>query len=112
MCAHAGYVPLYVSENRDWEQYLPGLVDLSGGCDYTDLIALSVYGGRRYLESHNDEDTSFPQAAVESGPDYWTPLAAFATAVGGSYEIQFDDLAAHNYTEGRLTAIVNFFDAA
>jgi hypothetical protein len=113
MCPHAGLMPLYISENRDWEQYLPGVVDISGGCDYPDLLALCSYPSRRVLMSINDQDaTAFQEAAYLSGPDFVPAVSAFATAQGGSFALEIDTNTAHSYLSSRRAAVVAFFDAA
>jgi hypothetical protein len=114
LCGHAGWMPLYVSERRDWEARLRGLTDLAVGCDYTDLAALATTGGRRFLQSIGEFDTTgFTRASYESGPDYVPTVAAFATAQGGFFDLDIETgLDEHIWSTARITSTVAFFDAA
>jgi hypothetical protein len=115
LCPHAGLMPLYISQDRDWEQNLPGLADLAspGPVDYTDLLALCAYPSRRVLLSINDQDpTGASEFAYLSGPDFVPAVSAFATSQGGSFAFEIDTNTAHSYLSSRRAAIVAFLDAA
>ncbi len=117
----AGFLPLWMisiggTGTRDYEQWLPGLYNLSTtqGCDYLDLVIGACSGGssnRTMLQSLNDADpVAFSQTNYNTYKPYATQLATACALYGGTYSLTFDSNSVHNYSTARRAAIIALFN--
>jgi hypothetical protein len=107
----AGFFPLYMSGTRDWEQNLYGLADSVNGCDYTDLAALAAQN-RPFKQLIIQGDPSFPKVIYDGGPPYETILNTFATAGGGSFDLEFLlGESTHEWSTAARAATISFLNA-
>jgi hypothetical protein len=113
--SHAGFVPLFIGEDRDKEQKLLGLVDMAEGCDYPDLVATAVANGCQFIESHSTDEPTLCSKIIfsnESQYDYVTALEDYAVGKSGTYEFLSKVHTVHEWSDALRPDVINRFDNA
>lgn len=115
----AGSFPLTIPEaNRDWEQFIYGLSNLSHlssmlGIDFQDLYVMGTDASRTQLQILNLNDTCcFTGTTYNALSDPYGPHVQYiASRFGGTWTITIDSNNAHSISAASRTAIVNLFNA-
>jgi hypothetical protein len=113
--AIAGSLPLYMMPgDRDWEQQLPGIRDLTVPVDYQDYYVMCCTDSRRHLQILNTDDTCcFNEDDYNASIHQYDPqVERIATSIGGSYELMWDSTHADHIISAWAREItLDFFEA-
>jgi hypothetical protein len=100
----SGWLPEHIHLNRDFEQWLDQTLDFG----YMDFALMSASDGRKcILRLHEGDTVGFGEVVYDKRPDAAPVLTTMATALGGEFEISWENYAPHNYSTADRALVIS-----